>query len=111
MHLVVLALAALVGALAWRSREWPLIHDAPLMHYIAWRIGEGAAPYRDLFDMNFPGVYLLHMAALRLVGAGDTGWRVFDLTWLAGTSLAAAALAGASGRLAATGAARDILGV
>jgi hypothetical protein len=102
--LVVLSLAVLAGALAWRSRGWPLIHDAPLMHYIAWRIGEGAVPYRDLFDMNFPGVYLLHLAALRLFGASDAGWRAFDLTWLAGTSLAAAALAAPWGRLAAAGA-------
>ncbi|MGH7306878.1 MAG: hypothetical protein ACRELZ_26695 [Candidatus Rokuibacteriota bacterium] len=93
-----------MGTLAWRSRGWPLIHDAPLMHYIAWRIGEGAVPYRDLFDMNFPGVYLLHLAALALFGAGDGGWRAFDLTWLAGTSLAAAALAAPWGRLAAAGA-------
>jgi len=103
--LVILPLAVLAGMLAWRSRGWPLIHDAPLMHYIAWRIGEGAVPYRDLFDMNFPGVYLLHLVALRLFGAGDGGWRAFDLTWLAGTSLAAAALAAPWGRLAAAGAA------
>src|SRR5438309_3790659 len=102
--LVVLALATLVGALAWRSRGWPLIHDAPLMHYVAWRIGEGAVPYRDLFDMNFPGVYLIHLTALRLFGAGDGGWRAFDLAWLAGTSLVAAALVAPWGRLAALGA-------
>jgi hypothetical protein len=102
--LVVLGLAALTGTLAWRSRGWPLIHDAPLMHYIAWRIGEGAVPYRDLFDMNFPGVYLVHVLALRLFGAGDGGWRAFDLAWLAAASLAAAALAAPWGRLAAAGA-------
>jgi hypothetical protein len=102
--LVILALAALAGALAWGSRGWPLIHDAPLMHYIAWRSGEGAAPYRDLFDMNFPGVYLIHGVALGLFGAGDAGWRAFDLGWLAATSLAAAALAAPWGRLAAAGA-------
>ena len=84
--LVVLSLAVLAGALAWRSRGWPMIHDAPLMHYIAWRIGEGAVPYRDLFDMNFPGVYLLHMVAFKLFGSSDAGWRAFDLTWLAATS-------------------------
>jgi hypothetical protein len=74
------------------------------MHYIAWRISEGAVPYRDLFDMNFPGVYLLHLLALKLFGTGDAGWRGFDLTWLAVTSLAAAALAAPWGRLAAAGA-------
>src|SRR5262245_21004036 len=74
------------------------------MHYIAWRISEGAVPYRDLFDMNFPGVYLVHGLALRLFGAGDTSWRAFDLAWLAAASLAAAALAAPWGRLAAAGA-------
>ena len=98
-------LAGLAAGLAWRSRGWPLVHDAPLMHYVAWRIGEGAVPYRDLFDMNFPGVYVIHLAAFRLFGAGDAGWRVFDLAWLAATSLAAAALAAPWGRLAAVGAA------
>src|SRR5262245_50135566 len=102
--LVVLGLAALTGALAWRSRGWPLIHDAPLMHYIAWRIGEGAVPYRDLFDMNFPGVYLVHVLAFRLFGAGDAGWRAFDLAWLAAASLAAAGLAATWGKVAALGA-------
>jgi hypothetical protein len=97
-------LALLVAALAWRSRGWPLVHDAPIMHYIAWRIGEGAAPYRDLFDMNMPGVYLVHVLALRLFGAGDAGWRAFDLLWLAGTAGCAAALAAGWGRLAACGA-------
>ncbi len=74
------------------------------MHYIAWRIAGGAAPYRDLFDMNFPGVYLAHWLALAVFGAGDAGWRAFDLLWLAGTALCAAALAAPWGRLAAWGA-------
>jgi hypothetical protein len=69
--------------LGWSSRQWPLIHDAPLMHYVAWRIGQGAVPYRDLFDMNAPGVYLVHLAVLELLGGGDIAWRVFDLGWLA----------------------------
>ena len=39
--------AALIGGLAlpllsmiWVSRDWTLIHDAPLLHYIAWMISE-----------------------------------------------------------------------
>ena len=53
------------------------------MHYIAWRILEGAAPYRDLFDMNFPGVYAAHALLLVTLGPGDHAFRVFDLTLLA----------------------------
>ena len=75
----------MLAYLIWASRHWPLIHDAPLMHYIAWLIDQGGVPYRDAFDMNLPGVYLLHMAVLRVGGAGDVAWRVFDLGWLAAT--------------------------
>jgi hypothetical protein len=65
--------------LIWLSRDWPLVHDAPLMHYVAWRIQEGAAPYRDLFDMNFPGVYVAHLLLLDTLGPGDRAFRAFDL--------------------------------
>ena len=88
---LILALGVLVAALAWRSRGWPMIHDAAVMHYIAWLIGGGAAPYRDVLDVNAPGVYLVHLAVLRTLGPGDLGWRAFDLVWLLGTC---AALAG-----------------
>jgi hypothetical protein len=94
---------ALVLWLGWRSRGWPLVHDAPIMHYIAWRLGEGAAPYRDVWDMNFPGVYLLHAAVLWLGGAGDRAWRVFDLAWLGLGCLAVAGFAASWGRVAAIG--------
>jgi hypothetical protein len=79
-----------VGALRllWASRDWPLVHDAPLMHYVAWRILDGAAPYRDLFDMNFPGVYVVHALLLAGLGDGDLAFRAFD------AGLLAAAVAG-----------------
>jgi hypothetical protein len=100
---LVIGLAGVVVYFGWVSLPWPLVHDAPIMHYIAWRISEGAVPYRDVFDMNFPGVYLVHLGVLRTVGAGDGAWRVFDLVWLGATSLAIGALAAPWGRLAAAG--------
>lgn len=66
-----------------RSFDWPLIHDAPLLHFISSEILAGAAPYKDIIDMNMPGTYLLHMLALTTLGAGDLAWRIFDLIWLA----------------------------
>ena len=95
--------AGVAARLLWLSRDWPLVHDAPIMHYIAWRIAEGAVPYRDVFDMNFPGVYLVHMALLRTLGAGDVAWRVFDLAVLALTGALVAALAAPWGVVAALG--------
>src|SRR5215470_5389423 len=89
--------------LAWRSRGWPLVHDAPLLHYVAWRISEGAVPYRDVFDMNFPGAYVIHLGVVRGLGPGDGAWRVFDLGWLALSGGAIAALAAPWGLIAALG--------
>ncbi|HUG38054.1 MAG TPA: hypothetical protein VML54_13940 [Candidatus Limnocylindrales bacterium] len=96
----------LLAYLGWRSLAWPLIHDAPLMHYIAWLIGQGAVPYRDAFDMNFPGVYAVHAAVLAALGGGDLAWRLFDLGWLLVTALIVAAYCGrfAGGASAAAGA-------
>jgi hypothetical protein len=96
--------ALMVGLVVWlvfRSLSWPLVHDAPLMHYVAWRISEGAVPYRDVFDMNFPGVYLLHLLVVWGLGTGDLAWRVFDLVWLMVLAGGVAAFAWAWGRTAA----------
>jgi hypothetical protein len=108
-HAVLGALLGLLGAVAlsflWASRAWPLIHDAPILHYIAWRISEGAVPYRDLFDMNQPGAYLVHLAVVTLLGDGDLAWRVTDLSALVAGALALSALARPWGPVAAGGAA------
>ena len=99
-----LALFGGLGAyLLWTSLPWPLIHDAPILHYIAWRIGQGAVPYRDLFDMNQPGVYLIHMGVLKILGDGDRAWRLFDVASLAVAAAVLAWLAAPWGRIAAVG--------
>jgi hypothetical protein len=77
--------AAFALYLTVHSLGWPLVHDAPLMHYIASRILDGAVPYRDLFDMNFPGIYLVHIVGLGLFGRSDAGFRALDLLALAAT--------------------------
>lgn len=100
---LVAGFAVLTGVLAVRSLHWPLVHDAPIMHYLAQRLAEGAVPYRDFFDMNFPGTYLLHLAVVTTLGPGDAAWRAFDLAWLALTALAVAALAAPWGAVAAAG--------
>lgn len=100
---ILVAVGVLVlGRLVWWSLTWPLVHDAPLMHYVAWRMLRGDVPYRDVFDMNFPGVYLVHLFVVRVLGTGDVAWRVFDLAWLGAAVVAAAAFAARWGRLAAS---------
>jgi hypothetical protein len=83
LKLVVIGGSALLAFLAWRSLGWPLPPDASAQHYIAWLVDEGFVPYRDVFDPNVPGVYLLHLVALGVVGPGDLGFRLWELGWLA----------------------------
>src|SRR5439155_1089764 len=90
--LLLAGFGAFAALLAWRSLPWPLIHDVALMHYVAWRIADGAVPYRDLFDMNQPGTYLVQLSVLRTLGGGDLAWRGFHRAWLSRTAGVAAAL-------------------
>lgn len=85
--------------LSLQATEWVLYHDMMLMHYVAQQLLEGAAPYRDIFDMNLPGTYLLHMAAIELFGEGDTGWNRFVLLWLALTAAMAFRFCWQGGRI------------
>lgn len=74
-------LAGLIGGV-WRSLGWTLVADTAIFHYIGWRITEGAVPYRDIIDINLPGTYLLHAAAIALMGKSDAALRAFDLGML-----------------------------
>ena len=44
MRPISVASALVLAYLVWASRGWPLIHDAPIMHYIAWLIDQGGVP-------------------------------------------------------------------
>ncbi len=83
MRTLVAAAGALLVYLVWKSLSWQMTGDAPLYHYIAWLISEGLVPYRDIFDFNMPGVFLVHLAVLAIGGDGDLAWRLFDLGALA----------------------------
>ena len=75
-------LAVSVMVLVYQSRNWALILDTPLYHYIAWLMTQGAVPYRDIFEANFPGTYLLHLLVIKCFGESDAAWRAFDLSCL-----------------------------
>ena len=82
-----LGLAALFVLALAGSAGWPFVHDATLMHYVAWLIDQGWAPYRDVFDFNMPGTYLMHWAILKLVGSSAAWLRFFDAVLLVATAL------------------------
>lgn len=84
---VSLALSAILYLpFTWR---WPLVGDASVMHYLAFLIERGWAPYRQIGDQQFPGAYLTEIAGMHLFGMGSLGWRLFDFTLM---GIAAAAL-------------------
>ncbi len=92
---IALAASLSLSALAffvW-SWRWPLVGDASLIHYIAWLIGRGWAPYRELADMNMPGSYLIEIAAMRLFGSGALAWRLYDFTLMAAAAASFFAIA------------------
>jgi hypothetical protein len=71
---------------ASESLRWRYMHDSPLMIYAGFLVAGGSVPYRDFFDMNVPGTYLVMTAMGRVFGWHDLGFRVFDLICL--TSIA-----------------------
>ncbi len=72
--------------------HWPLVGDAPLMHYVVFLIQHGRLPYRDILDPNMPGTYLLEALVMRFMGPGAQAWRLFDLLLLAAAGLALLAI-------------------
>jgi hypothetical protein len=86
--------AAIAVAAGACSLRWPLVHDPALFHYIASAVKDGAVPYRDIFDVNFPGTYLVHMFVLSIPGDMDLVWRLFELAILTATLLLMATFMG-----------------
>jgi len=80
---VVAVLAVSVLAAVAGTAHWPIVGDAPLMHYVAFLMDHGKVPYRDVIDVNMPGTYALEWGAIHLLGPGAAAWRVFDLGLLA----------------------------
>lgn len=77
--LVALSWAAL-GALYLTLPPSP---DQLEMDYMGWRMLEGAVPYRDFIDMNWPGVMWSHAVSTALFGNHLWSWRALDFVALA----------------------------
>ncbi len=76
---VLLAAAAAFVVLSW---SWPLVGDAPLMHYVVFLIHQGMTPYRQIIDLNLPGTFAIEASVMFLLGKDALAWRVFDLLLL-----------------------------
>ena len=91
-----LAAATLVGAYVYmvvHTLRWPLMQDAQVMHYVNFLTDHGFAPYREIGDMNMPGAYWMERFGMVVFGAGDLGFRVYDLFLMVAMTLAMIAIA------------------
>ena len=98
LSLVLLACAAAFLISSW---HWPLVGDAPLMHYVVFLMQHGFSPYRTILDLNQPGTYAVEAAVMALLGKGALAWRIFDLLLLALIAFAMAVICRPHGRFAA----------
>lgn len=65
------------------SLSWRMVHDTPLLSYMAFLIDRyDAVPYRDIYTTDYPGALLFHLAIGKWLGYGDTAFRIVDIVWL-----------------------------
>ena len=53
-------------------------YDHGLYQYMAWAWLKGQWPYRDAFDISFPGIVLIHLVVMLLMGGSALALRAFD---------------------------------
>ena len=68
----------LAFVLLWiRELRIPLCGDAIFMHYAAFLVGEyGFVPYAELFELNFPITYVIHLLVGNIFGFGEPALRI-----------------------------------
>jgi len=81
--IIFLALTASVLWAAIGAIHWPIVGDAPLLHYTAFLLDHGKAPYRQIVEVNLPGTYAIEWTAIHVLGPGPLAWRCFDFLLLA----------------------------
>ena len=70
------------------SFHWPMVWDQATIRYVNFLMEHGWAPYRQIYDINLPGVYLIDGWQMHLFGGGDLAFRLYDF-FLLGCLLAA----------------------
>jgi hypothetical protein len=73
-----LCLATWLGLIGFLYAHLPVNPDLAIFDYIGWQITEGASPYTEVAEQNFPGKMWLHAAAGILFGNEVWSYRLFD---------------------------------
>lgn len=68
--------------------RWPMVWDQSTIRYVNFLMAHGMAPYREIYDINLPGIYLIDGWQMHLFGPGDLAFRLYDF-FLMGSLLTA----------------------
>jgi hypothetical protein len=72
-------LIASVLYFAVRTVSWPQVNDPAQISYMCFLMDHGRAPYKDIIELNMPGIYLVNWAVMHGLGESALAWRLFDL--------------------------------
>jgi hypothetical protein len=64
------------------SLHWPLVWDETVIHTVNLLMAHGMVPYRDIFDINMPLMYLIDGWQMQLFGPGDFALRIYEFVIL-----------------------------
>src|SRR5688572_30498051 len=77
--LVLLLFALLLTVQAAFSLGWPIAHDEAPLFYETFLMQNGAMPYRDFFDFQMPGSYIIYYLLGLFSSFGSLRIRILDL--------------------------------
>jgi len=78
-----------IGFFVVRTAHWKQVNDPAQLHYLCFLMDHGFAPYRDILEINMPGIYLVNWSVMHTLGGGSVAWRAFDFALM---GMAAAAM-------------------
>src|ERR1700677_4727403 len=71
-----------IGIFVVSTAHWKQVNDPAQLSYLCFLMDHGMAPYRDLLEINMPGIYLVNWSVMHMLGEGSWAWRTFDFSLL-----------------------------
>jgi hypothetical protein len=68
------------GIFVLATAHWKQVNDPAQLSYLCFLMDHGMAPYRDLLEINMPGIYLVNWSVMHTLGESSFAWRIFDLS-------------------------------
>ena len=89
---IAILLASAAGYMIF-TIHWPWMWDDQVFHYVIFLLRHGKVAYKDIYDINMPGCYLIERWAIAIFGGGDLGWRFYEFSLLGAMAWAGAVIA------------------